>query len=341
MKIPPKAAPVVTPTKADSVPAAPNAGTAVPAGKGAWSPGDAAARPRAAAGSAPAQATAAIGVPANPKDMDIICPVLGAMVAEGKVKMSPDGTIKISDLRKGFDNQVGMTTPAAVAAAALGFFANKPSDILHNTLHREFNVLDLRAGFGRHQGDSDVLAKGKFDGEKFKALVSHAKNGVMTEDSFAAALAANTSRDDNGTDAAALKKGKTLASGEYGALLAVFGKKDPATGQLGIAVEDLRAMFQDKKLPPVPEGNLRDIASLTASVGKAADVQLATGAFRSTSTVTGLAQAGVNLSNGVGAKASAQASVGAGKAASCPHMNGVGKMPTPNEIPSKHALPSD
>ena len=36
------------------------------------------------------------GVPANPRDMAIVCPVLGSLISEGKVKMDADGNVKMN-----------------------------------------------------------------------------------------------------------------------------------------------------------------------------------------------------------------------------------------------------
>jgi hypothetical protein len=270
------------------------------------------------------------GVPANPKDMAIVCPVLGSLIAEGKVPMAPDGTVKIADLRKAFA-EIGFTEDHQNRAAGVGRFANELNDVLKNSITQEFNVLDMREGLIKHQGDSAILTAGQFDQGKFDAFVSHAKDGVMTEDSFASAIAANYLRDFDGKKLAA-SRAKDTAAGEYGALLAVFGTKDPATGKLGIKVEDLRKMFQDKDLPEhMRTTSNADISAMKKTVESAADAYLANSAFRSTWTPTGLATAGARLADGGlegPAGAVAQASSGAGKAAACPYMNGAVPMPT-------------
>jgi len=255
------------------------------------------------------------------------------------VKMAPDGTVNIADLRRAFADNLGFTTTASVAASELGLAGNTPGDVLHNTLFQQFNVLDLRQGIAKHQGDSAVLTNGKFDEAKFDTLTSHAKNGVMDEDSFAAAIASNTKRDYTGlSDAASAAKGKTLAAGEYGALLTVFGTKQP-NGELGINVSDLRSLFQDQKIPPhMGNKQITDIGLLTAKMAGKTDLQLASQAFGSTATATGMANNGARLATDQPSKASAQASQGAGKAANCPFLNGgMAKMPPANDVLTTHA----
>lgn len=327
------------PTTTPAAPARPAAPAAAPA---AATPGfsatSAVTAPKPAVTTPPAP-TMLNGRPVKPGDQQIVCPVLGALVASGAVKMQPDGTVNISDLRHAFGSDLGFTTTAAIGASELGLAGNTPGDVLHNTIFQQFNVLDLRKGIAKHQGDSAILTGGRFDEAKFQTLTSHAKNGVMTEDSFAEAIAANYKRDYTGpSDLAAAAKGKALASGEYGALLTVFGTRDPATGQMGIKVSDLRMLFQDQKIPPHSGSKpITDIGLLTAKMAGKTDLQLASQAFRSTSTATGMANAGAQLAAGGTAKPSAQASNGAGKAANCPFLTGALKMPQGNDVLGAHA----
>ncbi len=275
------------------------------------------------------QAAATTALPTDPKKMDIVCPVLGAMVAEGKVKMAPDGTMKLKDLRAGAAESLKVTKPLEASLTAIGFIANKPGQIAHNMFHREMNVLDLRAGFIKHPGDSAILTGGKFDADKFAALASHAEGGLMTADSFGKAIAANTLRDlQPGQILETAVKGKNFSEIEFAGLLGVFGKTDPQTGKFGIPVEELRAMYQDKKLPTVGEPSLVDIVALQASLKLKADAKLAGTAFNALATATGVSRAGARLTEGDRASTAAgQAAMSAGKSAACPHLNNAAKMP--------------
>lgn len=268
-------------------------------------------------------------LPSDPKKMDVVCPVLGALVAEGKVKMAPDGTMKLKDLRTDGGEVMKLTKPLQASLTAIGFIANKPGEVAHNMLHREMNVLDLRAGFIKHPGDSAILTGGKFDAEKFAALASHADGGIMTTESFGKAIAANTLRDAKpGQVLETVVKGKNFSEIEFAGLLSVFGKTDPKTGKFGIPVEELRALYQDKKLPSTGDPSLIDTVALQASLKLKADASLAGTALDSLSTAGGVSKAGARLSEGERASSVAgQAAIGAGKAAACPHLNGSMKAP--------------
>lgn len=282
---------------------------------------------------------AASQLPTDPKQMDIVCPVLGALVAEGRVKMSPDGTMKLKDLRENGGDVMKLTRPLEASLTAIGFIANKPGDIAGNMLHREMNVLDLRAGFIKHPGDSAILTGGRFDAEKFAALASHADGGLMTTDSFAKAIAANVQRDAKpGQVLETVVKGMNFSEVEFAGLLSVFGKTDPKTGKFGIPVDELRAMYQDKKLPATGDPSLIDTVALQASLKVKVDAKLAGSAFNSLSTASGVSKAGARLAEGDRTMtAGGQASQSAGKAAACPHLNGAAKMPPQvNDVVNAH-----
>lgn len=278
-------------------------------------------------------------VPVPDRQKEIVCPVLGSMVNEGRIKLAPDGTLKLSDLREA-TKALQMDAGLRAGLTATGVVANKPGDILRNTIHGSMNVLDLRSGAIKHPGDSAILTEGKFDQQKFDALVSHAENGVMTVDSFAKAIAANVKRDLlPGQTIDTLVRGKNFSNVEYGALLASFGTKDSKTGKLGISVEDMRSLYQDKKLPAANEATLIEATALTASLAVKVDAALAGSAFRSLATATGLSDAGARISQGkeTGMTAAGQAAIGAGKAANCPHMNKGGAVPRQlNDVVNAH-----
>jgi hypothetical protein len=285
-----------------------------------------------------------VQLPTDPKDMAIVCPVLGALVAQGKVQVSPDGTIKLDDLRNVFGNDFKMTPALAEVTAGTGYAANGLDQVFHNIANQQMDVFDLRTGALKHPSDSAILTAGQFDEQKFDALVSHAQNGVMTLDSFSQAIAANEQRDSDQGLAKAYAFGTNASEVEFGALLTVFGTRDAATGEVGIPVDQLRALYQDKQLPPVVGGTvgLPDVTVIQQTLHVKVDAALAASAFKSVATATGLAQAGARISAGEPDAAANPASIGAGKSAACPYLNGTLQMPSdPNQVVTVHLNAND
>lgn len=266
---------------------------------------------------------------------EVICPVLRAMVNEGRVQMRPDGSVSVDELNKAVKD-LGGSAALGAATWGIGTIGNKPTDILRNILHHEFNVVNLPEGIVPHPADSKILRSGKFDEAKFNDFVSHAENGVMTTDSIAKAIAASFKRDvangDNVLDASV--RGLNFAEVEFAGLLAVFGSKDNPTGKTGIRVDDLRTLYETGTIPPRMQNQRSSVieaTALQASLKVKTDAALARDALGSVFTATGLSSAGARLS-GANAKdtektASQLASLSAGKAANCPHLAGQMKMP--------------
>lgn len=192
----------------------------------------------------------------------------------------------------------------------------------------------------KHPGDSAILSGGQFDAAKFDALASHAERGVMTVDSFSKAIAANVQRDLQPGQAQSddtLVRGKNFAIVEFAGLVATFGKKDPKTGKLGIPVEALRALYQDKKLPSVDGATLVETLKLQASMTMKVDGALAASAFKSVATATGLAELGARVAEGREGSLGGQAAISAGKAANCPHLAKGAAMPGQvNDVVNAH-----
>lgn len=329
-RIPPTTTkPILTAAPA-TAPAKPAAELATPAAAG-WAPKEATTR-RLTSEPTPTVATpAALGTPTDPKKMDIVCPVLNALVGSGKLKMAQDGTVKFSDLNSALKNELGITPDLRAAALAAATIANPTT--LHNLTNREFNVLELRSGRLKHASDSAILTGGRFDEAKFQALVSHAENGRMTEASFANAIVANTERDRHLGDKVAVD-GAGVSKVEFGLALTAFGTKGP-DGKLGIAVDDLRMLYQQKQIPShlVQSGSVPELMKLSSAIGKQVDAQFAARALNGPATASGLSKAGVRTANGTAPDASALAAMSAGKAANCPHLNGgVKPQPAPSVV---------
>jgi hypothetical protein len=248
--------------------------------------------------------------------------------------MSPSGEIDLRAVPAAAREAVNLSGPMSVALAPLAALkGNKKSDAFHNIMNMTFNVLDLREGQASHAADLGILRKGKFDEAAFDKMVSHAVNGRMNADSLAAAVHADMKRD-AGMGADAVNNGRTFAQAEAALLLTVFGQNDPKTGERFTTVDTLRALFQDAKLPgPMNEkSGLIDLVKVTSSLKSKVDALLAADSLGSTSTPSGLAMAGADLTDGKKAEAAdlkKGASTGAGKAANCPFMNGA--LPAPSD----------
>lgn len=283
--------------------------------------------------------------------MDIVCPVLAALVKDGRVKMDADGKIKLTQLKNVVSQRMGVSSTMSAALLGIGVVGNKPSDMLGNLMNMQLNVKELRGGMIKHPADSAVLTGGQFDQKKFDALVSHAKDGRMTIESFANAIRANAARDadparrvpdviptslggilPSGLDA--YVRGAPLSVVEFAPLVNVFGTRDPKTGERYIEVETLRKLYQDKELPPDARMQSRaktGLVDATATMSRMA-WQLAFGS------AAGTAQAGAAKALGRGAQEN-DAVYGAGKA-TCPYMHGASPKQKPageNELVAVHS----
>lgn len=280
-------------------------------------------------------------VPGSQGD-EVICPVLRALVKEGRVPMAADGTVKLDDLRAAIKD-AGGTPGLGHASWGIGAIGNQPGDIWSNLKGGTFNLKELPQGIVPHPADSGVLRGGKFDEAAFQRLTAHAENGVMTTSSFAGAIAESYRRDLRpGNVIDSTVRGLNFAQLEFAGLLSVFGREDPATGKTGIAVCDLRQLYENGTIPPGMQGGRSSIVetlALQASLKVKTDASLASHAFGSVLTATGLSRAGARLTEGQAETraAAAQASNGAGKAAGCPYMTGAAKMPSvPADVVNAH-----
>ena len=194
------------------------------------------------------------------RDQAVLCPSLGAIIAEGGVPLDADGNFKLSDMHDYLVKSMNLSEGFAGLCIGLGPFSNSLRDVLGNLLAAHVNALDLRVGMAQHPGDSGVLRGGQFDEARFDALVSHSKNavrengkvvdGTMTVRDVAEAILANVRRDGS---ALAYSKGLPTSMFEFGSLLNILGKRDPVTGERYVSIRLMRSLYQDKKLPPLAE----------------------------------------------------------------------------------------
>ncbi|MCB9637701.1 MAG: hypothetical protein H6728_17740 [Myxococcales bacterium] len=176
--------------------------------------------------------------PAAAPQPEIVCPVIRGIVDEGHLPIDAKGNAKISDLKEVFED-LGLSRNAAYVAAV----GNSPGRILGNLWKGTFNVNQLRGGLLDHSGDSLILRNGHFDPERFQALVSHSSDGkTMSMEDFRAAIRDNKQIDD------ASWIGSKISGVEFSLLLNVFGEKGP-DGQKRVSIDDLRGLYEDKRLP--------------------------------------------------------------------------------------------
>jgi hypothetical protein len=255
---------------------------------------------------------------------DIVCPVLGAMVAQGRVKLDENGRLSLKDLGSMLHDNMGASLGLAGLFMAVGPMGNRREDILKNLLSLSFNPLTLRDGQAKHAADSAILTAGKFDEQKFQALVSHAHDGRMDIKSFQEAIAADTQRDAADPDKT---RGAGVSVFEFTVLLNVLGKTDPQSGERYVDVDAIRNLYEKKQLPTDAEMQSRPRTGLGDLVSTAVDIArgLPFGG------AVGLALAGVNLIKGKEMPASALAVLGAGKAR-CPHLQGASDKAPPSGL---------
>lgn len=197
---------------------------------------------------------------------EIICPVIGALVGEGKVSLDVNGAVRLRALRAAW-RELGLSAPLRAALEGLGYLANSPLDVFHNARHGELNALDLRSGMLKHPADTGVLARGEFDEARFEALTAHAEDGVMTVDAFARAIAENVRRDlQPGQLADTLTRGLNASVVEFAGLVSLFGQRSAKRKQLGLEVTTLRALYRDKRLPISNGTSIRETVALHAAL---------------------------------------------------------------------------
>lgn len=282
------------------------------------------------------------------KEMDVVCPVLGAMVASGRLKMDSEGNINLKQMADILVRDHGASPALAHATLAVGWGGNRPGDVLGNLLHSELNVLELRSGMIKHPADSAILTAGRFDEEKFQDLVSHAEpGGRMTIKSFGAAIRDQIERDSDtstrvpttgffsnllpdGLDS--FLRGQPTAIVEFGALLNLYGKRDPATGERYIEASTLRDLYQHKKLPPNERMQSRPavgVVDLTATMARL-------GWETTFGTASGTALEGAERA--LGKEVAGQDGMGGAGKATCPYMNAATQKSGPTSPAENDSL---
>jgi hypothetical protein len=254
---------------------------------------------------------------------DVICPVLGAMIAQGKIKLDAKGNMDLRAFDRMLVREMGFSRPLAFMTASAGLAGNRPRDILGNLFGARMNPLELRGGMVKHPGDSMILESGRFDEAKFQALARHATDatvkdgkvvsGRLTLRDLARVVDANVARD---AARSGKREGQALGVAEFGAVVTMFGERDPRTGERFITVETLRALYE-KKVLPKPAGTAEDPTTVRDYMAVMAEMTR----LMPSASPTGAAQAGARAASGGEAPAVAPALLGAAKGV-CPHMQG-------------------
>lgn len=244
---------------------------------------------------------------------EIVCPVIRGMVNDGHLHVDAKGNANISELKDIFEDLGFNRNLAHVAAVGNGI-----GDIVGNLWNGKFNVNQLRGGLLDHSGDSMILRNGKFDPERFNALVAHSSDGVrMTAADFQKAIQDNKKIDD------ASWIGSRISGVEFSILMDAFGTKG-ADGVKGISIEDLRNLYENKNIPASfrptegvrPENNVAGLASQVRNLASGSQVGMAKAGVDSALQSSDLFTSG-NI-----------AVQGAGKGI-CPHMSAAGTQTTP------------
>ena len=195
------------------------------------------------------------------REQAVLCPALGAMIAEGGVPLDARGDFSLERMHDCLVEGLNTSPGFAGLCLGLGPFSNTLRDVLGNILGGHVNALDLREGMAQHPGDSGVLRPGQFDEAAFDALVSHGQDlvreggkadgkivdGTMTSTQLASAIAANVRR---AGSALAYAKGLPTSMFEFASLLDIFGTRDATTGERTLSIRVMRDLYELKKLPP-------------------------------------------------------------------------------------------
>ncbi len=287
--------------------------------------------------------------------MPIACPVLGALVKEGKLHVDANGRVQTQELLDALKER-GLTPQTLEALRGISYFANSATDIAKNRRTQTFDIMHLRSGLTMHDSDSNILSTGRFDQAAFDRFASHAQGGYLDASAFAAAVKDQTAQDVvaaaemklddvtknplsllslNHRPETPLLFGQNAVLAEYPVLLKLFNSKDPS-GNPAISVDALKAFWKDGVLPPeaAPPDSIGVIntAEAYAKMGMSIEPSMFFGAFQSLATSTGLSNDGVRLMTTDGGNAScstANASMGAGTAVKCPYLGGSMPMMVP------------
>ena len=197
----------------------------------------------------PTETGAGSGIPPSsrsslgPRQEDVFCPVLGALLQNGKLQPDGAGRVKLTNAARAMAS-AGISVPFRSALTGTSPMANTPGDIWRNTSSLSFDLFSLRGGLVAllaGKGDSGILNGGIFDEAKFTTFVSHSQDGkAMTIADFARASRDNALRDGR-------RSANVWARANLAAIIIALGYND-ATGRRCVDIQTLRDLYQHKKL---------------------------------------------------------------------------------------------
>jgi len=170
----------------------------------------------------------------------IICPVLGALVHSGRLKLEEDGRVGFDAVRQALLG-IGLSRPLAGMLVALAPLSNDIREIRHNRRSRSFDPGRMVGSVADHAGDTGIIGQGWFDSDRFDSMVAMSTDGEsLTSRQMAAVIAVDQQR----------RPGLLafMSFIELGALMDVFGYRD-REGTQRISITTLWSFYSDGCLP--------------------------------------------------------------------------------------------
>lgn len=179
----------------------------------------------------------------DPRRADVFCPVLGALLKNGQLQPDRAGRVTFGNVARAMAS-AGVSVPFRSALTGTSPMANRPGDILRNTVNFSFDLFSLRGGIVAwlaQKGDSGILNSGKFDEARFTTFVAHSQDGkTMTIADFARASLDNALRD-------GCRSANVWARANLAAIIIALGYND-AAGRRCVDIQTLRDLYEHQQL---------------------------------------------------------------------------------------------
>jgi hypothetical protein len=193
-------------------------------------------------------------IPGKPADYYVTCPMIGCLIANGKLDLDPDGNVDLKQFFKVMTEFLGITPERAGVTVGTGVIGNHFGD-LPNVVDGKLNIYHLQGSLLDHQahGDTGIIRQNAFSQQRFDALISHRAEGTtyLTEKQYAAGIRAQLA-----LDATSPLKGLDVASRgfsedvfEAGAIINTIGYTDAKTGERRIDIGVLEDFYKNRRLP--------------------------------------------------------------------------------------------
>lgn len=188
------------------------------------------------------------------KSHPIPCPMLGALAGEGHLTPDKDGKIELRQLDKAFKEVLGMSLPMRLSFRLTAPTSLSVTKLISNLIRREVDLHHLRGDIFDHKWDTGILAGGQFNQDAFDRMASFSSDGktlTLAEWGMAMRAGLQQSRQagaDVPTGGASTLVESSFVTFEAGLIGSVLGRYDEQ-GTMRIALDDLLALYRDKKLP--------------------------------------------------------------------------------------------